>query len=158
MHTTLTKGPQTEIKASCLRLLSRREHSQSELLSKVVAKGFDVAETEKVIAELIKEGWQSDQRFFNAFVRQRIQKGYGPIRIDFELKQRGLSCSCLELVFDDLPEWEILIENVYCKKYSTDNLSIPRTAWAKQVRFLQHRGFSGEMIRSLFDRLGLKFN
>jgi regulatory protein len=154
----LTKELQTEIKASCMRLLSRREHSQSELLDKLKAKGFDIADIKVVIAQLISEGWQSDQRFVNAFVRQRIQKGYGPIRIDFELKRRGLSCSCLELVFDDLPEWETLIENVYDKKFSISERRLSRAEWAKQMRFLQHRGFSGEMIRSLFDRLGLKFD
>jgi regulatory protein len=141
-----------------MRLLSRREHSQSELLDKLKAKGFDIADIKVVIAQLISEGWQSDQRFVNAFVRQRIQKGYGPIRIDFELKRRGLSCSCLELVFDDLPEWETLIENVYDKKFSISERRLSRAEWAKQMRFLQHRGFSGEMIRRLFDRLGLEFD
>ncbi len=154
----MTKGPQTEIRASCIRLLSRREHSQSELLKKLKTKGFDVADTKAVIAQLIDEGWQSDQRFIHAFVHQRIQKGYGPIRIDFELKQRGLNCSCLELVFDDLPEWATLIENVHAKKFSIDDGRLSRAAWAKQIRFLQHRGFSGEMIKSLFDRLGLQFS
>ncbi len=34
----MTKELHTEIKASCMRLLSRREHSQSELLDKLKVK------------------------------------------------------------------------------------------------------------------------
>lgn len=153
----MTEASLAQIRTRCLDLLSRREHSQSELLNKLTAKGFDVVNCRTVIAEMVSTGWQSDQRFIVAFVRQRINKGFGPIRIDHELKQRGLDCSCSQLEIANLPDWATVIEAVYSKKYALDQNQLTPSEWVKRTRFLQQRGFSGEMIRKLFDQLELRF-
>jgi SOS response regulatory protein OraA/RecX len=35
-------------------------------------------------------------------------------------------------------------------------VELTKQQWFSQTRFLQQRGFNGEMIKNLFDRLGLK--
>ena len=137
----------------CMRLLSMREHSRLELCNKLKVKGFAQDEIQEVLDGLVNEGWQSDQRFAESFIRQRIQKGYGPIRIEYDLKQRGIdSVSMDEILQETSISWIDSLETVYLKKYSSDS-SLSHKEWAKRARFLCQRGFSGEMIRVLFKRL-----
>jgi len=146
----------TEIKESCLRLLARREHSRKELLNKLLVKGFDKDDILAVIDELARQGWQSDSRYAESYIRHRIQKGYGPIFIAYELRQNGVDEADLAgIVQQTVGSWMDLLEQVYTKKYKRDTLP-DRNEWAKRNRFLMQRGFSGTMISALFDQLNIK--
>ena len=145
-----------EIKESCLRLLARREHSQKELLNKLLFKGFDKDEILDVIEELALQGWQSDSRYAESYARHRIQKGYGPLSIAYELRQNGVDEVDLEeIVQKTAGSWMELLEQVYTKKYNRDTF-LDRNEWAKRCRFLMQRGFSGTMISALFVHLNIK--
>ncbi len=135
-----------EIREICIRLLTRREHSQRELLDKLAIKGYDHAAVQAVLDKLVSEGWQSDDRFAESYARYRIKKGFGPVKITYELGLRGVSGFDLELVILDLAEsWSDLMEQVYRKKYA-DEGRLPQKEWLKRRRFLQQRGFSSEMV------------
>ena len=145
-----------EIKEVCLRLLARREHSQKELLAKLALRGFDKNDALPVIEELAEQGWQNDLRYAESYARFRIQKGYGPIRVNYELKQNGITAFDLDdIAQKEAGSWMVLLEQVYSKKYTHDTV-LDRNEWAKRSRFLLHRGFSGEMISVLFDHLAIK--
>ena len=147
----------TEIRASCLRLLTRREHSQKELLNKLLIKGFNKDDILAVIEELALQGWQSDLRYAESYARHRIQKGYGPVSVIYELRQNGIDAVNLEdIVQKTAGSWMELLEQVYTRKYSRDTL-LDRNEWAKRSRFLLHRGFSGAMVSALFEYLNIKF-
>jgi len=139
-----------EIREICIRLLTRREQSQRELLDKLAIKGFDRSDTQHVIDELVKESWQSDERFAESYARYRIKKGFGPVKIAYELRQRGIAAFDLDPVILDLVgSWFDLMEQVYHKKFSQDQI-LSQKERLKRIRFLQQRGFSSEMIKSLF--------
>jgi regulatory protein len=145
-----------QIKESCLRLLAHREHSQKELLNKLLVKGFDKEEVLGVIEELARQGWQSDLRYAESYARHRIGKGYGPVFITYELRKNGVDTDNLEdIVQRTAGSWMELLEQVYTKKYGHDSL-LDRNEWAKRSRFLMQRGFSGTMIGALFDHLNIK--
>jgi regulatory protein len=146
-----------QIKEICLRLLTQREHSQKELLDKLALRGFDRDEVQPVIDELAEQGWQDDLRYAQNYARFRIRKGYGPIRVGYELKQNGIAAFDLEsIVKKEAGSWMALLEQVYSKKYPHDT-AMDRNEWAKRSRFLLHRGFSGAMISALFDELNIRF-
>jgi regulatory protein len=146
-----------EIRESCLRLLTRREHSQKELLNKLLIKGFNKNDILAVIEELALQGWQSDLRYAESYARHRIQQGYGPISVTYELRQNGIDEVNLEDIVQNIAgSWMELLEQVYTKKYSHDTL-LERNEWAKRSRFLLHRGFSGAMVNALFEHLNIKF-
>ncbi len=143
-------------------MLSRREHSAEELRSKLLTKArtsdwlddTDEAEVAELISQLQQEGLQSDQRFAESYTHMRYNKGYGPVRIDNELRERGVSenirYSCLHDSGRDAEhDWSALIVRVREKKFGR---SIPDdyAERAKQMRFLQYRGFTSEKIRELF--------
>ncbi len=145
------------IKENCLVFLTRREHSQQELLDKLEIKGFNRGEIQEVVNDLAEQGWQSDCRFAESYARFRIKKGFGPIRISYELLQRGIENYDLESVVSNLANdcWTEIIEQVYQKKYSDDQI-LTYKEWHKRCRFLQQRGFSGEMIKVLFKQLNIQ--
>jgi len=127
-------------------LLARREHSVAELRAKLIAKEFDPAEVDEAVARLAEEGLVSDDRFAEAFLTSRVRKGQGPLRIRQELERRGvpdeLIVTHLERVTVD---WDALARLVRDKKFGLRRVADYRD-WARQARFLQYRGFSGEQI------------
>ena len=146
----------TDIKNSCLRLLMCREHSQKELLTKLTAKGFNKDDILPIIAELASQGWQSDSRYAESYTRYRIQKGYGPVAIQYELKQNGVTTFNLDnimLAFAD--SWLELLEQVYHKKYD-QNTRLSRSEWAKRCRFLMQRGFPSTLMTALCQQLNIQ--
>jgi regulatory protein len=146
-----------QIKEICLRLLTQREHSQKELLDKLALRGFDRDDVQPVVDELAEQGWQNDLRYAENYARFRIRKGYGPIRVGYELRQNGIAAFDLEgIVQEETGSWMALLEQVYSKKYPHDT-ALDRNEWAKRSRFLLHRGFSGAMISALFDELDIRF-
>jgi regulatory protein len=138
------------IQEACLRYLMRREHSRQELLQKVSAKGFVKQEIAQVIDELIEQGLQSDARFAESYARSRVHKGFGPLRIQAELQQRGVSNCPFDMAVEDIAgSWQELLEQVYSKKYG-NKLILDSQEQLKRSRFLQQRGFPNELVYRLF--------
>ena len=138
------------IKEVCLRYLMRREHSYQELLDKVATKGFNRQDITSVVDQLAEQGLQSDARFAESYARSRVHKGFGPLRIKAELRQRGVSDCCFEMAVEDIAgSWEALLDEVYVKKYGIDGV-LDIKEQLRRSRFLQQRGFPSEMIRQLF--------
>ena len=159
----MTSPPTTErrqqIEAICLRLLAMREHSQRELFDKLALRGFTRDEVESIISRLAEQDWQNDARYAEAYVRQRIAKGYGPVRIAYELQQRGIRDVDLHEQAEEQAEeqggWLQLALGVYLAKYDDATLLTPNE-WLKRSRFLQQRGFNGETIKGLLVALNIK--
>jgi regulatory protein len=135
---------------SAMNLLARRDHSRQELQRKLAQRGFDEEEIESALNYLRRENLQSDRRYAEAYLQQRRGKGFGPLRIEYELLDRGINqaiiSDCLQLAQDD---WFDVLEFERQKKYG---LEIPReyAQRMKQARFLQNRGFPSEMVMRLF--------
>ena len=144
---------QLEIKRSCFQYLARREHSQLELCQKLSRKGFESSEIRAVLDDLVMNNWQSDQRFAESFFKQCLARGLGPLRIVYELRQRGITDE-QTVMGEGQVDWEKQLISVYQKKFG-DNILLTAREWAKRLRFLQYRGFSSEMIQDLSKELGL---
>ena len=132
---------QNKCYASALRMLVRREHSQFEIQQKLQQKDFEHADIQKTIALLIEQGYQSDTRFAEAFIRMRYNQGKGPIKISLELKQRGVEQFDLSVY-----EWRDRAKQVLEKKFGSEAPKDYKEK-AKRQRFLQSRGFDFEQIR-----------
>ena len=151
-----------DIKNICLRLLARREHSKKELLQKLVAKGFNKILAANIINELVQEGWQDDLRYAENYARSRIQKGYGPVRIAYELQQNGVDINpnSVSLNLEAIVQattagsWIGLLEEIYNKKFGSSKKPDVNER-AIQSSFLFQRGFSGAMISAFFEHLNI---
>lgn len=131
--------------------LARREHSQSELRWKLSSRGYDEIEIEEALERLVDQGLQSDERFAEAFVQMRYQRGSGPYKINMELNQKGVDETTVEQALNsDEFDWFELARSVYEKKYRGKGFSNYQEK-AKRSRFLQSRGFSSEQIQYAID-------
>ena len=135
-----------------MRLLATREHSSAELLRKLVQKGFAQADAQILVVKLQQETVLSDRRFIESYIHSRQQRGFGPIRIQAELRQHGFNDEEIKLPLDVTASgWLRLAQQVRHKKFGD---VIPRDYQDKvrQMRFLEYRGFSHEQIRRIIER------
>ncbi|HEC13214.1 MAG TPA: regulatory protein RecX [Acidiferrobacteraceae bacterium] len=127
-------------------MLGRREHGCRELLAKLIKKGFDPDQANMAIEGLVADNLLSDQRFAEALFRVRCRKGYGPVRIAMEMREKGLVEELIEQWVDfSHPDWLNYAAEVYQKKYCG---AVPQDyrEQTKRMRFLQQRGFTREQI------------
>ena len=137
-----------EARKKAMDYLARREHGRGELLDKLTRFGFDADVAEEAVAQLVADGLQSDSRFAEAFVRSRINQGKGPARIRADLRERGLAASAIDIALEQADEdWHALARDVRLKKFGPDTPSEFRDK-AKQMRFLQSRGFEPDQIQA----------
>lgn len=136
------------IKSRAFNLLSRREYTRQELREKCrVSDNSDVLEV--VLDYLYKEGYQSDERFCEAFVRARRSQGKGPARIRQDLKMKGISASLIEQYIEEVNvSVDEDLARVYSNKYRGEPVKDQKDK-ARRLRFLVSRGFSPSKIYPL---------
>ena len=130
--------------------LARREHSEQELRQKLKARADDVDEIEAVLEKLKNDGLQSDERFTEAYVHHRVNAGIGPLKISYELRQKGIDESLAEAFLEPMEEeWDDMMHHQRVRKFG-DSIPADYGERMKQARFLQNRGFSPESVMRLF--------
>jgi len=137
-----------EARKKAMDYLARREYGRQELVKKLVSAGFADDIATEAVARLAAEGLQDDRRFIEGFAQSRVNQGKGPLRVQADLRQRGIDASLVDAVLQDLSgDWKALAREVRRKKFGND---LPRNFAdkAKQMRFLQYRGFAQAQIES----------
>ena len=128
-----------------LGLLARREHSRAELTRKLETARFAREDIAPLLDEFETKNWLSDQRFAESYVADHRARA-GSIKLAYDLRQRGVSDSIIEGVLSDNRDSEFeRARNVWQKKFGA--APIDMTDKARQMRFLQSRGFTPEVIR-----------
>jgi len=145
-----------EVRNTAIKLLAQREHSRYELQNKLLVRKYDHEIIEQVLDELDQANLQSDARFAKAYTQMKMRRGFGLVRIRQELHDRGIGDELIgQSLAIDLDEWVRLVDEVRSKKYG-NNVPQDFAERAKQMRFLQYRGFTAEQIKSLFKSKCLK--
>ncbi|MDH5485164.1 MAG: recombination regulator RecX [Gammaproteobacteria bacterium] len=122
-------------------LLARREHSVLELERKLKQRYFDDAEIDQVLQKLQQKNLQSDERFTEAYVNMRRNRGYGPLRITNELRDRGIDTALSETYLSKSEsDWLPVMQQQYIKKYG-QQLAADYKEQIKRAKYLQNRGF-----------------
>ncbi len=144
--------PEISLRARALQYLARREYSRAELAAKLrpyaqVEDDFEQlqpVDLESLLDGLVESGYLSDERAATQLLHARRPR-FGTQRITHEMHQKGLS---EELIADAMPalkdsELETA-RDVWQRKFG----SFPQDAKekAKQMRFLQSRGFGFDVI------------
>ena len=133
-----------ELKARALRFLVRREHSRAELVRKLAPHAESEEALNAVVGLLLSKKQLSDERFAEERARSLSRK-YGAVKIRQDLKERGVADEIAQRVsaVDDLEKARAILQRKYRVAATT------REEQAKRARFLQGRGFSYEVIRSV---------
>ena len=133
--------------AKGIRLLSMREHSVREITTKLSVKCESMDTMYAVIDDLVEAKYLCDRRFTESFIRSKQNRGFGPSKINGDLKNKGINSILIDEFLDQNSAiWMDIAISQYQKKYG-DTPVIDYKTWAKRARFMQSRGFSMEHIQ-----------
>jgi regulatory protein len=104
------------------------------------------------VEKLRSLNYLNDETFARNWARTRAQsRGYGPNRIDQELRAKGIAPTLLREVvrelFTDMDETENA-QRVLAKRFKGENLNKPK-ARTRAAAFLQRRGYRSHVIFDL---------
>jgi len=138
-----------DIRLAAMNLLARREHSVRELRNKLQRRFPDDEKIDAQLSQLIAQRLQCDVRFAQSYARLRISRGYGPIRLREELRERGVSEADVAAAMDEMEiDWCAVAADVMRKKFGMRD-AIDLQEKARRARFMQYRGFAAEHYKWL---------
>jgi regulatory protein len=138
------------LREQALACLARREHSRAELARKLAQSGHAAEDIAALLDDFEARNWLSDRRFAESWVADHRSKS-GPVKLAFELRQRGVADCIIEAVLSATRDSELeRAREVWQKKFGTPAVNMQEKA--RQIRFLQSRGFHSETIRELVDQ------
>lgn len=134
----------TRLRSYAFAVLTRKEYSKADLIEKLMTYAQSREEVLILVDELSANNYQSDQRVAEMTVRSQVRRGKGPNRIKLALRAKQLDKA---LVQEDIAEidWYEQAYQLKVKKYGTKVSKDPKIK-AKQIRFLQYRGFEMDAI------------
>jgi len=127
-------------------ILALREHSCYELKQKLRKHSQDEVLLEETVAFLLDNGYLSDERYIETFVRSKANRGYGPYWIQQALLAKQVDKNLVQkYLYQHHIDWQELAQKAYLKKYKNTK---PKdyAEKAKRQRYLQNRGFLMEDI------------
>jgi regulatory protein len=134
-----------ELKTRALRLLARREHSREELARKLSPHAESPEAVEIVLDLLVSKRFLSNERF--AEVRAHwLGRKYGAAKIRDDLRSKGIPEELAARAAPAVDEVE-KARAILARKYRDP--ATTREERARRARFLQGRGFSGDVIHRL---------
>jgi regulatory protein len=147
----LRAGKPVSLKAQAVRLLARREYARDDLEQRLVAKGASRDEVAAVLDELSSQGLLSNERFAHALVAQK-SGSYSRRSIRGELKRKGVSGDAIEDAIGDAPiEDDAAMLALWQRRFGIPPANDREKA--RQIRFLQSRGFELSAIFKMLKRL-----
>lgn len=144
------KDNYTRCMNSALYSLAMREHSRFEIYNKLCKKDYvEGVDLQALLDKLEEKNYINEERFTESFVRYRVSRGQGPVKITSELRRKGVSSSLISQVMQDAEaDWFDLATQQLEKKFGR---AIPEDfkEKAKRMRFLSARGFDAEVVRAV---------
>lgn len=133
-----------------VKLLARREHSAGELQHKLARRGYYDADIQQALAWCREHNLQSDQRYAEAYAQQRAGRLYGPLIIQAELRQKGVSDEFIDDALASLDD-EWLEAAMRFLRRRRDDLSDYQQR-GKAYQALSRKGFDGDVVRRALER------
>ena len=138
----MTSPQEPSLRARAMRLLARRDHSREELRRKLAAKVQEGEDLEGVLDTLANEGWLSDTRYAEQAIRAKARR-FGPRMLAYQLRGKGVDEESITRAFRAAGTDGISsIERIWASRFRA--APSDEREKARQVRFLQARGFSLE--------------
>ncbi len=141
----------SDLKSKVLYYLAKRDYSYKELLQKLQKYSQNIKEITNLLDECVQKGWLCEERYITNYIQSKSKK-YSLLKIRNELQQKTNNTQLIEeiLAKSQIDEYQIAI-SIWQKKFGvipTDTKDV-----AKQVRFLQSRGFSFVTIKKILNNI-----
>ncbi|HUP29681.1 MAG TPA: recombination regulator RecX [Usitatibacter sp.] len=132
------------LKARAMRFLARREHSRAELRRKLSPKVAEGEDLEAVLDDLAERGWLSDARFAEHTARAKARR-FGPLKLNHYLRSRGVDDDAIAAGVRAAGEQGAArMEEIWKSRFKAPPVDGRESA--RQLRFLQGRGFAAEDV------------
>lgn len=147
------------IKLKALSFLSRRFHSERELLFKLKKKLYDEKLIKTVLNDLKANGFLDDSVFAHHFVEEKlIKKRWGRNKIKSALYSKGVSAKVIEKTMSNLKEDEsdinLATELAEKKLNQLKKRNVDEKKYRQKITtFLISRGFDYDACREVCDKL-----
>ena len=140
-----------ELYDHAVSLLAKRDYSSGELTRTLVKVTENNECVDSALQRSIVSGYLDDERLVIHLVDKHIRKKHGPTRIRQEVRQKGFSQELVELTLEKAGvDWYAMARELKVSKFGEERASDAKEK-NKQVRYLQYKGFSMDMI---FEALG----
>jgi len=147
----MAKAPPRSCREAAMNLLARREHSFLELSHKLQQREYSAEDIHGSLERLQDDGLLSNERFTEAYINMRRKRGFGPLRISNELRERGISDELIgQYLHHNADDWWPDLQYQFDKKYAHKG-SGDYAERVKRAKFLQGRGFPLDWIMKLKD-------
>jgi regulatory protein len=141
------KSSALSLRAQALSLLARREYSKQELARRLLQYTEDPDTIPPLIEEFEQRGWLSEKRVVEQVMASRRRR-FGTQKITQELRRKGLSDDAIAGAREQLKDSELQSAREVWRRKFPDSPSNAKEK-ARQMRFLQGRGFSLDTIRKV---------
>ena len=137
-----------------LRVLGYRARSEREMRHKLERKGFSPRLTDLTLMELTRLGLLDDREFARNWVS--VRTAYGPVRLRYELRQKGIDPALAEEMIGTLRSEEDDAATAWRlarKAQRGEAVAGDRAVVLRIRRLLQRRGFARAVIERVCSRL-----
>ena len=147
------------IKQKAFRYLGRRQHSTSELRTKLKQKGYETELINEVIYDMKSKNYLDDAGFAKMFVEEKLKlKLWGEQKLRSELIKRGIKSDIISDVLRNIISDDNQLNNALilaAKKYNTlKNRNLDKYVIKKKlITFLNSRGYDYDVIKDVCDEL-----
>jgi regulatory protein len=143
----------TRAKNVAYRLLTYRPRSRAELVGKLRDREFEEAVIDRVVSDLERFGYINDRQFAEQWVASRVRlRGLGRRRVEQELRNKGIDRDIVRDVLVEtlsLDDEEAVAKQAAERKLRSMRNIEPLARKRRLAGFLERKGFSSEIIRSI---------
>ncbi|MEB3766508.1 regulatory protein RecX [Acinetobacter sp. MD2] len=134
----------TRLRSYAFALLAKREYSKQELHNKLACYAIHLDEVIALVDELEQQHYQSDERMAKMVLSSQVRQGKGPRRITQALQKKAIDQEYIETELDEI-DWLSQAYQLKVKKFGA-LVSRDQKEIAKQIRYLQYRGYDMDVI------------
>ncbi|MEV8755028.1 regulatory protein RecX [Klebsiella variicola] len=135
-----------ELYDHAVSLLARRDYASGELARTLSKMTENREKIDKALSRLVECGYLDDNRLITHMIDKHVRKKHGPARIKLEIRQKGFSPELVEQMLEKVDvDWYAMARELKVSKFG-DAVASEAKEKNKQIRYLQYKGFSMDMI------------
>ncbi|MGE5304224.1 MAG: regulatory protein RecX [Alphaproteobacteria bacterium] len=135
-----------------LRFLGYRARSTAEIHDYLIGRGYSAPAAAAAVEKLHSLGYLDDDKFARHWAASKfVNQGYGPRRIEQELRSKGIREALIRDALRETcaPECEAdRARSLLEKKFASQKIVDPKVV-RRAVGFLQRRGYNSRVISAL---------
>lgn len=139
-----------------------QERCHQDVKEKLYSLGVWKRDQDEIMATLIEENYLNEERFAIAFAGGKFRiKGWGRVKIKYELKQKQVSDYCIKKALKqiDEDEYQTQLQKTAVDKYNALKGEQYLIRKKKTMDYLIVRGFESQLVNGLFqDKVNFPWN